>query len=113
MSQPSGGTDASTRVSTRVSNVGDRLGVGVLVLMFLGGLWLMAAPFIVGYQDRTAKWTTGTINIFVVGAGVALLALTTIILFVAGVLFELSRNSRRALQDAERPEEPRVTGPGS
>lgn len=117
MSQSRGSTGASTRVSTRVSNVGDRLGVGVLVLMFLGGLWLMAAPFVVGYQDRTVKWTTGTINIFVVGAGVALLALTTIILFVAGVLFELSRNSRRALQDAlqdaERPEESRITGPGS
>lgn len=88
------------------ANPGDRLGVAVLVLMFLGGLWLMAAPFIVGYQDRTANWTTGTINIFVVGAGLALLALTTIIVYVAGVLFELARNSRQALRDQEPQDDP-------
>lgn len=109
MSQPSD----TTGVNARTTTARDRLGVGVLLLMFLGGLWLMAAPFIVGYQDRTTNWTTGTINIFAVGAGVALLALTTIVVFVAGVLFELARNSRRALLDESRPAEPRTAGPGS
>lgn len=104
---------SQTSVSTGTSNAVDRLGVGVLVLMFLGGLWMMAAPFIVGYQGRTAKWTTGTINIFVVGAGVSLLALTTIVVFIGGVLFELSRNSRRAQLDDERPAESPSTATGS
>lgn len=99
---------STTSLQPTSANPGDRLGVAVLVLMFLGGLWLMAAPFIVGYQDRTANWTTGTINIFVVGAGLALLALTTIIVYVAGVLFELARNSRRAVPDQERPDQQRT-----
>jgi hypothetical protein len=84
-------------------NPADRVGVGILVLMFLGGLWLMVAPFMVGYQDRTAHWTNGTINIFIVGAGVALLALATIVVFVAGVLFELARRNR-ALQEEPTPD---------
>ncbi|QDP98235.1 hypothetical protein FOE78_22080 [Microlunatus elymi] len=78
-------------------NSRDRLGVGVLCLIFLGGLWLMAAPFIVGYQPRSGHWSHGTISSFAVGAGMSALALATGIVFVAGILYELPRVGRSAL----------------
>ena len=70
------------------------------MLILLGGLWLMAAPFMVGYQDRTTHWTDGTVDTFVVGAGVAVSALATIVVFVAGILFELSRRAPRLTDPA-------------
>lgn len=79
----------------------DRLGVAALVVAFLGGLWLMAAPFIVGYQGRSASWTHGTINIFAVGGGVAVLAFAALVVVAGGVLVELSRTAQRGPQHAE------------
>lgn len=81
---------------TALMNQPDRVGVVALVILLLGGLWLMAAPFIVGFQDSAADWSDGTIGAFAfaVGGGVAALALATIVVVVAGVLFDLSRASR-------------------
>lgn len=81
----------------------DRLGVAALVLALLGGLWVMAAPFIVGYQDGGQHWSHGTIDSFIVGGGVAVLALAAIIVVVAGLLVELSHVGRGA-QHAAAPE---------
>lgn len=79
---------------TALMNQPDRVGVVALVILLLGGLWLMAAPFIVGFQDSAADWSDGTIGAFAVGGGVAALALATVVVVVAGVLFDLSRASR-------------------
>lgn len=78
-------------------NQKDRIGFGVLILMFLGGLWLMVAPFLVGYQSRGGDWSDGTLNEFAVGGGLAVVALVTIVWIIAGTLHELSRS-----QEAKR-----------
>lgn len=69
----------------------DWIGLVVLGLMFLGGLWLMTAAFIVGYQPRTSQWTDGTISTFVIGGSVTVLALTAAVTSAATTLFGLSR----------------------
>ena len=84
-------------------NPKDRIGLAVLVVMFLAGLWLMVAPFLVGYQARGGDWSNGTLNEFAVGGGLAVLALATIVWVVAGTLHELSRRvgATRAPSDAD------------
>lgn len=86
-------------------NPPDRLGVAALVVIFLGGLWLMVAPFLVGYQGRSAPWTHGTIDIFAVGGGVAVLAFAALIVVACGALVELARSAHAPqhadVEDAE------------
>jgi hypothetical protein len=77
-----------------INGSGDRLSIGVLGLMFLGGLWLMAAPFLIGYQADTTHWSAGTVGIFSVGGAVTAIAVVMGIVLVGGHLFDLSRNSR-------------------
>ena len=90
-------TDANTDdVRAAVINTRDRVGFALLVVIFLGGLWLMAAPFIVGYQVRAAHWTHGTTDEFVVGAALAVLSLATLVVCVGGALRELSRRTPSA-----------------
>jgi hypothetical protein len=71
-------------------NAKDKLGIGVLVLMLLGGAWLAAAPFIVGYQSRGAHWPEGTRNEFFVGIGIMAVAVTALIVFAGNALAEIS-----------------------
>lgn len=78
---------------------GDRIGLAASALMFLGGLWLMAAPFIVDYQSRGSDWTGGTISIFAVGGSVSVIALIMIVAVVGGFLSDLSRSARRGHGD--------------
>lgn len=55
------------------------LGVITLLLTFLGGLWLMYAPFAIGYQAVGADWTLATRNDLVVAilvVGISLVGLT-------------------------------------
>lgn len=81
----------SLPVSTvKTVNGKDKLGIAALVLMLLGGAWLAAAPFIVGYQSRGAHWPEGTRNEFFVGVGVVALAVTALIVFAANALAEIS-----------------------
>lgn len=53
--------------------------------VILIGIWLMAAPFAVGYQPDGADWVDATIIGVATGAGVILLGLVTL-LIVAGAL---------------------------
>lgn len=71
-------------------NAKDKLGIGALVLMLLGGAWLAAAPFIVGYQSRGGHWPEGTRNEFFVGIGIMVVAVTALIVFAANALAEIS-----------------------
>ncbi|HEY9293523.1 MAG TPA: hypothetical protein VIP98_19780 [Microlunatus sp.] len=103
---PAGRSAAVSR--TAVFGSADRIGVLVLVLMFLGGLWLVAAPFIVGYQHRSSDWSDGTTASVAVGAGVAVLALATLVAFVAGIGYEVTRLARRPQrsEEASAPADP-------
>lgn len=71
-------------------NAKDKLGIVALVLMLLGGAWLAAAPFIVGYQSRGGHWSDGTRNEFFVGVGIMVVAVTALIVFAANALAEIS-----------------------
>lgn len=84
----------SNTTGATISTTGDRIGLAVSALMFLGGLWLMAAPFIVDYQHRTGSWTDGTISIFTVGGAITVISLIIATTQVGGMLFDLSRTSR-------------------
>jgi hypothetical protein len=57
---------------------------GAVAVMFVG-VWLLIAPFAVGYQPDGADWVDGTIVGVATGAAVLLLGLLTLVV-VAGAL---------------------------
>lgn len=69
----------------------DTVGMGLLGLIGLGGLWLVLAPFLVGYQGRGADWTSGTVNDVVLGIALAILALVGLIAVIGGSLRAIIR----------------------
>ncbi|MEW9555968.1 hypothetical protein [Nonomuraea sp. NPDC050783] len=73
-----------------------KLGVSALVLLFLGGLWLVAAPFAVGYQPRGAEYVDATVNDLWVGGGLAGLAFVALVIYAADALRELARRGKHA-----------------
>lgn len=68
--------------------------------VILIGIWLIAAPFAVGYQPDGADWVDATIVGVATGAGVILLGLATL-LVVAGALRAEVR--RRGLAPTNQP----------
>lgn len=67
----------------------DKVGLAALVLTLLGGAWLAAAPWLVGYQASGAAWTAGTRNEFWLGFGLVALSLSTLVVYVASGLRSL------------------------
>src|SRR5204863_585235 len=75
-------------------------GMVASLIIFLAGGWLILAPFALGYQPYGADWTNQTVNDFVMGIPVAVVALVCFVLFffsllgslrAAGVLVSRSR----------------------
>lgn len=79
----------------------DKLAVTTLVVALLGGLWLAAAPWIVGYQPRGAEWTTGTLNEFWVGIGLVAVTFAALVTYVATGLRSLTATAAAAAADTE------------
>ncbi|GAA4934528.1 hypothetical protein HD597_010148 [Nonomuraea thailandensis] len=73
-----------------------KLGVAALVVLFLAGLWLVAAPFAVGYQPRGAEYAEATINDLWVGGGIAALSFAALVVYAADALRELARRGKHA-----------------
>ncbi|MGN9837661.1 hypothetical protein ACTMTI_06030 [Nonomuraea sp. H19] len=73
-----------------------KLGVSALVLLFLGGLWLVAAPFAVGYQPRGAAYADATVNDLWVGGSIAVLSFASLVTYAADALRELARRGKHA-----------------
>lgn len=71
-----------------------KLGVSALVLLFLGGLWLVAALFAVGYQPRGAAYVDATVNDLWVGGSLAALSFVAIVIYTADTLRELARRGK-------------------
>ncbi|MEU8394185.1 hypothetical protein AB0C28_03285 [Nonomuraea sp. NPDC048892] len=71
-----------------------KLGVSALVLLFLGGLWLVAAPFAVGYQPRGATYADATVNDLWLGGGIAAVSFVTLVVYAADALRELASRGR-------------------
>jgi hypothetical protein len=71
-----------------------KLGIAALVLLFLGGLWLIAAPFAVGYQPRGAAYTDATVNDLRLGGALAGLSFVTLVVFAADALREIAGRAK-------------------
>jgi hypothetical protein len=67
-----------------------KLGVSALVLLFLAGLWLVAAPFAVGYQPRGAAFADATVNDLWVGGGLAGVSFVALVVYAADALRDLT-----------------------
>ncbi|MFI6505036.1 hypothetical protein [Nonomuraea typhae] len=75
-----------------------KAGVAALVLVFLGGLWLVAAPFAVGYQPRGAAYADATVNDMWVGGVLAGLSFAALVAYTADALRELARRGRHVAE---------------
>ncbi|MER6948457.1 hypothetical protein ABZ297_14175 [Nonomuraea sp. NPDC005983] len=73
-----------------------KLGVSALVLLFLGGLWLVAAPFAVGYQPRGAAYADATVNDLWVGGGLAAVSFAALVAYAADALRELAGRGKHS-----------------
>ncbi|GAA3719891.1 hypothetical protein GCM10022224_102280 [Nonomuraea antimicrobica] len=73
-----------------------KVGVSALVLLFLGGLWLVAAPFAVGYQPRGAAYVDATINDLWLGGTIAALSFVSLVVYAADALRELAQRGKHA-----------------
>ena len=62
------------------------------MLGFLGGLWLSAAPFVLGYQAAGEGWTNATRNDLWVGAGLAIISVAGFVFHTLSLLRELRAN---------------------
>ena len=67
-----------------------KLGVSALVVLFLAGLWLIAAPFTVGYQPRGAAYADATVNDLWVGGALAGVSFVALVSYAADALRELA-----------------------
>jgi heme exporter protein D len=77
------------------------------VLGFLGGLWLILAPFAQGYQPAGASWSDATVNDFWVGIGLALISLLGFLTYTLGLRDELL--ARGVVQRRERRKRKEMT----
>lgn len=73
-----------------------KLGVAALAALFLGGMWLIAAPFAVGYQPAGADWVTATENDMWVGGIVTAISFAGLVVYAADALRELAARGRHA-----------------
>ncbi|MET7333361.1 hypothetical protein [Nonomuraea sp. NPDC005650] len=73
-----------------------KLGVSALVLLFLGGLWLVAAPFAVGYQARGAAYVDATVNDLWLGGSIAAISFVSLVIYAADALRELAGRGKHS-----------------
>ncbi|UBU13628.1 hypothetical protein [Nonomuraea gerenzanensis] len=73
-----------------------RLGVAALIVLFLAGLWLVAAPFAIGYQPRGAQYADATVNDLWVGGGLAALSFVALVVYAADALRDLASRGKHA-----------------
>ncbi|MGW0807136.1 hypothetical protein [Nonomuraea sp. NPDC002799] len=73
-----------------------KLGVSALILLFAGGLWLIAAPFAVGYQPRGGTYVDATLNDLWLGGALSALSFAALVVYAADALRELARRGKHA-----------------
>lgn len=73
-----------------------RIGSTSLVLTFLGGLWLIAAPALVGFPHPPGNpWTTAFLITVILGVLTSLVSLVGLLAFVHASFGELERQRSR------------------
>ena len=73
-----------------------RVGVAGVVAVFAAGLWLVAAPFALGYQHPGAGWTGATRTDVITGGVLAVAGFAGLFAVVAGRVGELYADARSA-----------------
>jgi hypothetical protein len=73
-----------------------RIGTAGVALVFAAGLWLVAAPFALGYQPAGAGWTGATRTDVIAGGLLAVAGFAGIFAVIAGRVSELYANPRSA-----------------
>jgi hypothetical protein len=73
-----------------------RIGVAGVLGVFAAGIWLVAAPFAVGYQHAGAEWTGATRTDVITGSLLAVAGLAGIFAVIAGRVGELYADARSA-----------------
>jgi cytochrome c biogenesis protein CcdA len=86
--------ESVSAVKAEPISVLDKVGMGILGLLTLSGLWMMLAPFLTDTQKRGADWTAGTTNDFFVGLVLAVISLAALVAVLAGGLSAVARRAR-------------------
>jgi hypothetical protein len=73
-----------------------RVGTAGVALVFAAGLWLVAAPFALGYQRAGAGWTGVTRTDVIAGGLLAVAGFAGVFAVIAGRVSELYANPRSA-----------------
>ena len=73
-----------------------RVGVAGVVAVFAAGLWLVAAPFALGYQLAGAGWTGATKTDVILGGLLAAAGFAGLFGVIAGRIVELYADARSA-----------------
>jgi hypothetical protein len=73
-----------------------RVGVAGVLAVFAGGVWLVAAPFAIGFQATGVGWTGATKTDVITGGVLAAAGFAGIFAVIAGQVGELYRDARTA-----------------
>lgn len=76
------------RPAARIATIG-------LAVLALAGLWLIAAPFVLGDQPRSGPWTTATRNDLLTGGTLAALSALGLLITTITAVRDLARDARR------------------
>jgi hypothetical protein len=81
-------------------NLGAWVGLVATVLVFLGGVWLPLAPFVVGYQEVGEDWGMATNNDLWTGGVLMVISALTLFIFAALAL----RDAAARVEERRRAE---------
>jgi hypothetical protein len=73
-----------------------RVGVAGVVAVFAAGIWLVAAPFALGYQPAGAGWTGATKTDVILGGLLAAAGFAGLLGLTAGRVMQLYADARSA-----------------
>ena len=73
-----------------------RIGVAGVIAVFAAGVWLVAAPFAVGYQPAGAGWTGATKTDVILGGLLAVAGFAGLFGVTAGRVMQLYADARSA-----------------
>lgn len=80
-----------------------KLGVTALAVLLLSGVWLIVAPFVVGYQPRGAAWTDATRNDLWTGGLLVAISFLTLTGYAAAELRALVHRIDRPTASGQAP----------
>ncbi len=79
-----------------------RVGTAGVVAIFAAGVWLVTAPFALGYQADGVGWTGATKTDVITGGLLAAAGFAGLFAVIAGQVGELYRDARPAASLADR-----------